>query len=45
VLGIDYALVIVNRHRVNLMAGMSAGDPCGRVVVFAGMIVAPRCSA
>ena len=44
--GIDYALFIVNRHRVNLMAGMSVGDSIaaalntsGRAVVFAGLTV------
>jgi len=44
--GIDYALFIVNRHRHNLMAGMSvadsiakAMDTSGRAVVFAGLTV------
>jgi RND superfamily putative drug exporter len=44
--GIDYALFIVNRHRGNLVAGMSVGDSIatalntsGRAVVFAGLTV------
>ncbi|WP_279628573.1 DUF6207 family protein [Streptomyces misionensis] len=44
--GIDYALFIVNRHRTNLMAGMSVGESIatslntsGRAVVFAGLTV------
>ncbi|WP_327725638.1 MMPL family transporter [Streptomyces europaeiscabiei] len=44
--GIDYALFIVNRHRANLMAGMSVTeavakslDTSGRAVVFAGLTV------
>ncbi|MFD7668622.1 MMPL family transporter [Streptomyces sp. NPDC059788] len=44
--GIDYALFIVNRHRSNLMAGMSVADSVakslntsGRAVVFAGLTV------
>ncbi|SEM18589.1 MMPL family transporter [Streptacidiphilus jiangxiensis] len=44
--GIDYALFIVNRHRGNLMAGMSTGqsvaaslNTSGRAVVFAGLTV------
>ena len=44
--GIDYALFIVNRHRTNLMAGMSVAESAakalntsGRAVVFAGLTV------
>ncbi|MEU1553766.1 MMPL family transporter [Streptomyces scabiei] len=44
--GIDYALFIVNRHRGNLMSGMSVADSVakslntsGRAVVFAGLTV------
>ncbi|MFI9751653.1 MMPL family transporter [Streptomyces collinus] len=44
--GIDYALFIVNRHRANLMAGMSVAESVakslntsGRAVVFAGLTV------
>ncbi|MGX9885493.1 MMPL family transporter [Streptomyces sp. NPDC002276] len=44
--GIDYALFIVNRHRHNLMDGMSVGDSTakalntsGRAVIFAGLTV------
>lgn len=44
--GIDYALFILNRHRVNLRAGMrlresvaTALDTSGRAVVFAGATV------
>ncbi|MBG7704735.1 MMPL family transporter [Streptomyces sp. MC1] len=44
--GIDYALFIVNRHRTNLLAGMSVGESIatslntsGRAVVFAGLTV------
>ncbi|WP_371572510.1 efflux RND transporter permease subunit [Streptomyces sp. NBC_01314] len=44
--GIDYALFIVNRHRRNLMDGMSVGDSTakslntsGRAVIFAGLTV------
>jgi RND superfamily putative drug exporter len=45
--GIDYALFIVNRHRGNLVKGMSTGDSIasalntsGRAVAFAGLTVA-----
>ncbi|MFI6375673.1 MMPL family transporter [Streptomyces sp. NPDC050546] len=44
--GIDYALFIVNRHRGNLMSGMSVAESVakslntsGRAVVFAGLTV------
>lgn len=44
--GIDYALLILNRHRTNLRAGMrlresvaTAMDTSGRAVVFAGVTV------
>lgn len=44
--GIDYALLILNRHRTNLRAGMrlresvaTALDTSGRAVVFAGVTV------
>ncbi|WEH13262.1 MMPL family transporter [Streptomyces sp. VNUA24] len=44
--GIDYALFVVNRHRGNLMSGMSVADSVakslntsGRAVVFAGLTV------
>ncbi|MEU3334646.1 MMPL family transporter [Streptomyces sp. NPDC006668] len=44
--GIDYALFIVNRHRGNLLAGMSGAESIakalntsGRAVVFAGLTV------
>ncbi|MES5824615.1 MMPL family transporter [Streptomyces sp. RG80] len=44
--GIDYALFIVNRHRTNLMVGMSVAESAakalntsGRAVLFAGLTV------